>query len=113
MTQAAEKAAKIFGVQDGRVDPGNDHVQGHGQRAAAQALDEASRDQDRHGSGGAGDEQAEHEHDRTATTSGATGPRRSDQLPAATMPITPGGERAGEGERVEACAVEFAAHDAA
>ena len=46
----------------------------------------------------------------TETYSGARGPRRSDQLPGAHHADHAGGQRAGEGEGVQACAVELAAH---
>ena len=76
-------------LQAARVDQADDDVQPDGERTAAQALEDAARDQHLHARRGAA---APGARARTAPSRPATGPRgpaRSLHMPAPTIPTTP------------------------
>ncbi len=97
-------------VQAGRVDTGHHHVERNRQRAAAEPLHEAARDEHRHGHGRARDDEAQHEQRHGGVQRGG--------WPASVRPVSgrhhadhAGGQRPGEGQCIQAGAVELAADD--
>ena len=97
-------------MQDRRINPGDHDVQRHRERSPAESLHEPSGDQNRHGRGGPGDEQAQDKHGHRGQE-GANRPPPVGPVPRGHHANDARGEGTGEGQRIKTGAVQFAAHD--